>query len=157
MPTAYSYALLLHLVGVLTLFSGIAVAAAAQRAALRQRRIEPFVTLLLLARTGVLVAAPGAVLLIGAGAWLVHLSGLSLRVGWLGAAVAVFAVAAVLGAVGGQASKRARKQASALAPTVTEVPSAVRALLEDRTALVLNTASSLGMVVVLALMVLKPG
>jgi uncharacterized membrane protein len=112
--------------------------------------------LLSLARLGVVLAAPGAVLVVGAGSWLVSLEHLRLDTGWLSAALALFVVAMALGAAGGQRPKQARILATRLRDDAQPVTPELRALLADRRAHALNHASAVAMLGVLALMVFKP-
>src|SRR4051794_30280981 len=103
----HDVALFLHLVGVLTLVSGIAVAGVGQAVARRAAGAAEVATILRMARVGVLLAAPGAVIVVGAGLWLVHLDGLGLDESWLSQALGLFVVAIVLGAVGGRPPRHA--------------------------------------------------
>lgn len=153
MPPVREIALFLHLLGVLLLVSGVTVAAVGQGAARGQQQLEPLVALLRLARVGVLLVASGALLVLGAGAWLVGISDRSLSEGWLGAAVIVFLVSMALGAAGGQRAKRARILAASAGGAI---PQDVRMLLSHPVSRALNDAAVLGLLVVLALMVFKP-
>jgi len=152
----YELALFLHLLGVVVMASGITVAAAAHAVARRRTVPGEVAAVLGLARVGVLLAGPGTLLVVGAGAWLTSVLEVG-DAGWLHAAIAVLVVALVLGGLGGQTPKRARLRAEAdAAAGATDVGGELRALLDDRRAQVLNHASAVLMLVVLALMVFKP-
>ncbi|MGD9695033.1 MAG: DUF2269 family protein [Thermoleophilia bacterium] len=152
----HDLALFLHLLGVVAMLSGIVVAAVAHGAARRRSTAAEVAALLGAARTGVLLAGPGALVVVGSGAWLVDLLGIGYGAGWLSAALALLAAALVLGALGGRAPKRARLLAEQHAAARQPVSPQLRALLDDRPSRLLNHASALLMIGVLALMVFKP-
>jgi uncharacterized membrane protein len=151
----YEPALFLHLVGVVLFFAGMAVATVPLVAARRRTKAGEIALLLGLTRWGVLLVAAGTVLIVGFGLWLVALTPWTLGDRWLVWSLALFAAAAVLGALGGQRPKRARILAGEL-PSADDVPTEVRALLTDRVSDVLNGSAAAGALVVLALMIWKP-
>lgn len=152
---SYELALFLHLLGVVLFFSGTAVAAVALGAARRRARAGEIALLLRLTRWGVLLVAGGAVLLLGFGFWLVELTRWTLGDAWLGWALALFVVAAVLGAAGGRRPKRARLLAERL-PADVDAPEELRSLLRDPVSDLLNWGAAVAAFAVLALMVWKP-
>lgn len=156
--TARNLALFLHLVGVLALVAGVASAAVAHRQARRADRAADVAVLLRMARAGVLVAAPGTLLLLAAGVWLIHLERLGLHVRWLRDAIGLFVLAAVLGGTGGRRPRQARELAEAVrdSDAAARVDDRLRRLLDDRVSMLANAASSLAMLGVLWLMVTKP-
>jgi uncharacterized membrane protein len=154
--STHDVALFLHLLGVLTLVAGIATAAVAQAVARRVGAPAEVAAILRAARVGVLVAAPGVVVVVGAGAWLVHLDGLGWGTRWLVEALALLVVALVLGAVGGRRPRHARELAERLRDAGGEVTPELRALLDDRLSALANLASAVAMLGVLWLMVAKP-
>jgi uncharacterized membrane protein len=149
-------ALFLHLLGVLTLFSGVAIAAVGHRAARRSSDAGEIAAVLRLARAGVLLAAPGLIVVVGAGAWLVHLDGLGWDEPWLTKALGLLVLALVLGALGGRRLRHARELAERLRDAGEEVTPELRALLGDRLSAAANLASTVAMLGVLWLMVAKP-
>ncbi|MEX1357230.1 MAG: DUF2269 family protein [Gaiellaceae bacterium] len=152
---SYELALFLHLLGVVLFFSGTAVAAVALAAARRRVRAGEIALLLRLTRWGVLLVGGGAVLLLGFGFWLVELTRWTLGDAWLGWALALFVVAAVLGALGGRRPKRARLLAEQL-PAEVDAPEELRRLLRDPVSDLLNWGAAVAAFAVLALMVWKP-
>jgi len=152
---SYELALFLHLLGVVLFFSGTAVAAVALAAARRRVRAGEIALLLRLTRWGVLLVGGGAVLLLGFGFWLVELTRWTLGDAWLGWALALFVVAAVLGALGGRRPKRARLLAEQLSAEV-DAPEELRRLLRDPVSDLLNWGATVAAFAVLALMVWKP-
>lgn len=145
-------ALFFHLLGAFLLVAGVAVAGIAFAAARRRRRGDEIALLLGLTRAGVALVGAGAVLALAFGLWLVDLEHIGYGAGWVDAAIGLFVVMVGLGALGGQAPKRARKLA-----TAGGREDEVRRLLDDRVALALNYLSLLLALVILALMVFKPG
>src|SRR5579859_7140991 len=77
--------------------------------------------------------------------------------GWVDAALGLLFAAILLGALGGQRPKRARKLAVRLAADRAPVTAELRALLDDRATLAVNYLSALLVLAVIALMVFKPG
>ena len=148
--------LFFHLIGVLLFVAGIVVAGLAFEAARRRESVEEIALLLGLTRAGVGLVAFGGMLLFVCGLWLVELADIGFGTGWIGAAIALFVVALVLGGLGGQAPKRARKLATLLAKEAEPANAELRALLDDPLSRLANYASSALIVVVLALMVFKP-
>lgn len=151
--TEREWALLFHLAGVVLLFSGLILAAAALAAARRREVAGEIAALLGLTRFGVVLVATGALLLVGTGLWLVEIwDGVySLGDGWIAASLGLLALSFVLGAIGGQKPKQARKLAEAGGGAE------LRRLLDDRRPDAFNYAAALAVIAALVLMVWKPG
>jgi uncharacterized membrane protein len=145
-------ALFLHLLGVVMLFSGMAVAAAGLGAARRRERPSEIALLLGLTRIGVVLVGAGLVLAVACGFWLLDLTEFDLGDAWVEAALGLVVLGALLGSLGGRRPKRARQLAARHAS-----PDEVRRLLDDPLSLWLNGAAAAAYVAVLALMVWKPG
>lgn len=148
--------LFLHISGALLFASGIVLAGAGFEGARRQARPEEIALLLGLSRLGVLLVMPGALLLLGCGLWLVHLEHFGFDAGWIQAALGLFIIALLLGAIGGRRPKRARKLAADLAQRGEVASAELRALLDDPASRAVNYASGSLVVAILALMVFKP-
>lgn len=148
--------LLFHLIGVLIFVAGIAVAAVAFEAARKRESAAEIALLLGLTRAGVTLVGLGAMLLFVCGLWLVELAEIGFGAGWISAAIALFVLAMILGGIGGQAPKGARRLATQLAGEGELASPELRALLEDPVSRVANYASSALIVAVLVLMVFKP-
>jgi uncharacterized membrane protein len=149
-------ALYLHLLGVLGLVAGVVTAGLAQVLARRATSAAEIAAILRLARAGVLVAAPGVVTVVGAGAWLVHLDGLGWDTSWLVEALGLFALALVLGAAGGRRPRRARELAERLRDDDAQPTPELRDLLGDRWSALANVLSAVALLGVLWLMVAQP-
>jgi uncharacterized membrane protein len=156
MFTAFNVALFGHVLGVLLLFSGVAIAGVPFEAARRRTDPAEIAIILAIARQGPPIAGAGILLLLACGFWLVHLGRLSLGTGWVAASLALFVTASVLGAVGGRRPKAARLHAAQLAAARAPIDARLRDLLSDRVSLAMNYASGVTLVGVLALMVFKP-
>lgn len=151
--TEREWALLFHLAGVVLLFSGMILAAAALAAARRREVAGEIAALLGLTRFGVALVAAGALLLVGTGLWLVEIwDGVySLGDGWIAASLGLLALSFILGAIGGQKPKQARKLAEGGGGAE------LRGLLDDPRADAFSYAAALAVIAALVLMVWKPG
>lgn len=152
----FQIALFLHLIGVLLFVSGIVVAGVAFEAARRREPPAEVALLLGLTRVGVLLVVAGVLLVLGGGIWLVDLEGLGYGTGWITWALVLFALSVILGGVGGQRPKQARRLAARLAQEGEAASSELRALLDDRVSLAANYLSAALVLAILALMVFKP-
>jgi uncharacterized membrane protein len=157
MWSAENAALFFHLLGAFALIAGSSVAAVAFEAGRRRETPAEIALLLGLSRIGVALVALGTLLVVAFGLWLVDAGDWSYGAGWIDAAIALLVAAVVLGAVGGQTPKRARKLASRLASEGAPASAELRALLDDRTARAINYLSGLLLLAILVLMVFKPG
>ncbi|HEX6762795.1 MAG TPA: DUF2269 family protein [Gaiellaceae bacterium] len=150
-------ALFFHLLGAFAFVAGTIVAGVVFETARRRATPAEIALLLGLSRIGVLLVALGTLLVLGFGLWLVHLGDWGYGAGWVDAALGLLAAVAVLGTVGGQRPKQARKLAAALAAAGEPVSPELRALLDDRATLAANYLSALLLLAIIALMVFKPG
>jgi uncharacterized membrane protein len=155
--TEHDWAVLLHLAGVVLMFSGASLAAAAHAAARRRQRPGEIAALLGLTRTGVVLVATGAIVIVATGLWLIEISEgiFSLGDGWIAGTLGLLVLAFILGALGGQRLKRARVLAEGRqdgAPIDD-----IRALVDDTLSLALSYAAALAIVAGLVIMVWRPG
>ena len=154
--TSYEIGLVVHLLGVLLLFGGALVAGVIFEAARRRSRPSEVALLLGATRIGALLVAVGALLTLGGGLWLAEEVD-QLGEAWLQLSLVLFVLALVLGALGGQRPKQARRLARRLAENGDAMSSELRRLLDDRLSLVANYVSSALVLVILVLMVWQPG
>ncbi len=150
-------ALFFHLLGAFSLVAGTIVAGVTYETARRRSTPAEVSLLLVLSRIGVLLVAVGTVLVLGFGLWLVHLGAWGYGSGWVDAAIGLLAAMVVLGALGGQRPKRARRLANGLAAEREPISPELRALLDDHVTLATNYLSALMLLAIIALMVFKPG
>ena len=150
-------ALFFHLLGAFAFVAGTIVAGVAFETARRRTTPAEIALLLGLSRIGVLLVAAGTLLVLGFGLWLIHLGNWGYGAGWVDAALGLLAATVVLGTIGGQRPKRARKLAAQRATEGAPVSDELRALLDDRATLAVNYLSALMLLAIIALMVFKPG
>jgi len=148
--------LFLHLLGALLFVAGITLAGVAFETARRRERPAEVALLLGLTRYGVILVISGGLLLLVCGLWLVHLEGVGYGAPWVDAAIALFVLALLLGALGGQRPKQARKLASRAADEDGQPDVEFRALLDDPLSRGANYASAALVLAILGLMVFKP-
>ena len=151
------WALFFHLTGAFLFVGGAIVAAVAFEAARRRSAPGEIVLLLGLTRVGVALVGAGALFVLPFGLWLVHLEHIGYGTAWVDAALALFVVSGVVGAIAGQGPKRARGLAGELARAGHEETPELRTLLDDRPGRWLNYLSGLLVVAIVVLMVFKPG
>lgn len=152
----YELALFLHLVGAISFFAGIAVAAVAELAAARRERPSEVAAVLGTARWGVVLVAAGLVLAVAAGFWLLEETGYGFD-GWVQAALALVVVSFVAGGIGGQGPKRARVLAQRLAAEGDRPSPELTAALRSPRHAAFNWLATAAAVGILVLMVWKPG
>jgi uncharacterized membrane protein len=157
LAAAEDWTLFFHLIGAFLFAGGALVAAVAFEVARRRELPAEIATLLGLARIGARLVAGGAVVVLPFGLWLTDLGDFGYGAGWIDAALGLFGLTVVLGAAGGQTPKRARRLAVQLARDGSDATPQLRALLDDRVALVLNYLSGAAVVAIVALMAFKPG
>jgi uncharacterized membrane protein len=155
--SAEDWALFFHLLGAFLFVGGAIVAGVAFEAARRRRRPAEIALVLGLTRVGVALVAAGGSIVLLFGLWLVHLGRFRYGAGWVDAALALFVLVVVLGAIGGQRPKRARLLAAELAARDEHESEELRSLLDDRLARTLNYATVVLLLAIVALMVFKPG
>ena len=147
--------LFFHLVGALLFVAGIVVAGVAFEAARRRDTPAEIALLLGIARAGVPLVLAGGLLLPAFGLWLVQLGKFGYGSTWVDASIALYAVALILGALGGRRPKQARQLATQLAADAVPLSDELRALLDDPAARTVNYGSLAVVLVILALMVFK--
>ncbi len=150
-------ALFFHLLGAFALVAGTIVAGVAFESARRHETPAEIALLLGLSRFGVALVGIGVLVVLGFGLWLVHLGDWGYDAGWVDAALGLLVAVIVLGAIGGQRPKQARKLASALARDGAPASEELRALLDDRIGRSVNYLAALLLLAIIALMVFKPG
>ena len=156
--SGHDLALLVHLVGVVFLFSGMSIAGVLHTAARGQERPSQVALLLGLSRVGVLFVAAGGVFVLAGGFWLIGESDgfYSLGDGWILAGLVLLLVAFVLGWLGGQQPKRTRLLAEQLARDVDAPNVELRELLDDPRSSTLNYAAAGAIFLAFVLMIWKP-
>lgn len=150
-------ALFLHLVGALLFVAGMVLAGATFESARGRERPAEIAPLLGLARWGAVLVAGGGLLLLACGLWLVGLEDdVDFGTSWVGAALTLFVLVVVLGALGGRRPRHARELAERLAGEGRESNAELRALLDDPLSRAANYAAAALVLAILALMAFKP-
>jgi uncharacterized membrane protein len=149
--------LFLHLVSAFLLVGGATIAGVAQVSALRRERPSEIALLLRLARPGALLTIVGALGTIVFGAALVADADIGFGTAWVSAALGLWVVMMLLGGLGGRSARRARELAERLAAEGDRPSDELRSLISHRPSLLLSYASGALVVVILVLMVWKPG
>jgi uncharacterized membrane protein len=155
--TATQWLLGFHLVGAFVFVSGAVAVGLLHAAAVRRERPSEVAFLLGLTRVAVAAVGGGAIAALAFGAALVHRSGFSWGDAWVSASLALWLAAAVLGGIGGRSARHARYLAERLAADGDQPSDELRRALTKPAAQVLNYASFLAALAILALMVWKPG
>jgi uncharacterized membrane protein len=153
----YDWALFLHVTGAFLLLGGAVVAGVFYVAALRRERPSEIAALLRLTRWGVVSVSIGVLMTLVFGLWLVHIAGYGYGETWIVLALVLWLVANALGGIGGRRDKETRLLAERLAAEGDAAAPELHARLRDPVALALSWGSGLLFVVVLALMIWKPG
>ena len=155
--TKYEWLLFLHMTGAFLFLGAAVVAVVLNVAALRRNRPSEIALLLRLIAQTTVGFIVGLLLLLVFGLWLVHDAGYGYGDGWIVAALVLFVLSNVFGAVGGERAKPARKLAERLAAEGDQPSAELKARLRDPIALLLDYGAALLGFAVLVLMIWKPG
>jgi uncharacterized membrane protein len=153
----YDLALCLHLLGAFSLVSGTVVAGVGFEMARRRTSCAEIALLLGLARIGAVLVVTGTLFAAGFGLWLVDLGHWGYGTPWVDAAIGLLTLVVVIGSIGGQRPKQARKLATSLATEGFSPSAELRSLLDDRIAIALNYLAAVALLAIIVLMVVKPG
>ena len=155
--TKYDWLLFLHMTGAFLFLGAAVVAVVLNVAALRRNRPSEIALLLRLIAQTTVGFIVGLLLLLVFGLWLVHEAGYGYGDGWIVAALVLFVLSNVLGAVGGARAKPARDLAERLAAEGDQPSAELTARLRAPIALALDYGAALLGFAVLVLMIWKPG
>ena len=153
----YDLALCLHLLGAFSLVSGTVLAGVGFEMARRRTSCAEIALLLGLARIGAVLVVAGTLFAASFGLWLVEIGHWGYGTPWVGAAIGLLTLVVVIGSIGGQRPKQARKLATSLATEGFSPSAELRSLLEDRLAIALNYLAAVALLAIIVLMVVKPG
>jgi len=153
----YDLALCLHLLGAFSLVSGTVVAGVGFEMARRRTNCAEIALLLGLARIGAVLVVTGTLFAAGFGLWLVDLGNWGYATPWVDAAIGLLTLVVVIGSIGGQRPKQARKLAANHAAEDLPPSAELRSLLDDRSAIALNYLAAIALLAIIVLMVVKPG
>jgi uncharacterized membrane protein len=153
----YEWALFLHVTGAFLLLGGAVIAGVFNIAAIRRERPSEIAALLRLTRWGVVAVSIGVLMTLAFGIWLVDIVGYGYGETWIVLAFVLWLLANALGGIGGKRDKETRLLAERLAAEGDSPAPELRMRLRDPVTLGLSWGSGLLFVVVLALMIWKPG
>ena len=149
--------LALHVSGAFLLLGGGVLAAAFNVSAQRSERPSEISLFLGLTRIAVVAIAFGALMTLVIGFWLVSDQNYSFSEAWLVFSLILWIGAVWAGQVGGTRDRQTRLLAEELAAGENVATPELRARLRDTRTLALSYGSGFALVVVLALMIWKPG
>jgi uncharacterized membrane protein len=154
----YHWLLLFHMAGAFMVVGGAAFAGIFNVAALRRERPSEIVVLFRLTRLAVVSVLVGMTLALAFGLWLVaDLDLVKWTDAWVITAIVLWFVANALGSNGGRRDRHARELAERLAAEGDEPSSELRAMMRDPITLAMSWGSGLVVIVILILMIWKPG
>ena len=153
----YHWLLFVHVTGAFLVLGGAVMGGVFNVFALGRDRPSEVAQLFRLTRYAVSAVSLGMLLTIAIGLWLVHEVGYGWGDSWIVASLALWVAASALGGIGGRRERETRELAERLA-TEGDVPSPeLRARLHDPVTLALSYGSGIVVIVILALMIWKPG
>jgi len=153
----YHWLVFLHVTGAFMVLGGAVMAGIFNLAALRRERPSEVVLLFRLTRFAVTSISIGMVLTLAFGLWLVSDADYSWGEAWIILALVLWVAANALGGIGGKRDTRTRELAERLAADGDAPSPELRARLRDPISLALSWGSGVVVVVILALMIWKPG
>jgi uncharacterized membrane protein len=154
----YHWLLVFHMTGAFMIVSGATLAAIFNVAALRRERPSEIVVLFRLTRFAVASISVGMVVALAFGLWLVaDLELVKWSNAWVIAALILWVVSNALGGIGGRRDKAARELAEQLSAQGDQPSPELRARLRDPVSLAFSWGSGFVVIVILVLMIWKPG
>jgi uncharacterized membrane protein len=154
---ATQWLLAAHISGAFLLLGGGVAAGVLNTLAWRAERPSEIAALLRLIRVTVPLIGLGALLTLVFGLWLVHHDGFSYGDFWVWAAIVLWVIGNALGGRGGRHQAKAREEAERCAAEGDVTTDRLRELLRDPVGNGLSWASGLAILLVLVLMIWKPG
>jgi uncharacterized membrane protein len=155
--TRYDWLLFLHVTGAFLVIGGAVFAGVFNAAALRRERPSEIAILFRFARIAVAAIGAGMFLTLGFGLWLVHDAGYGWSETWIILALVLWVASNAMGGAGGRGERRVRELAERLAASGDAPSPELTAQLRDPTRLALTWGSGVLVVLILVLMIWKPG
>ncbi len=158
MIVAYEWMLALHVTGAFLFLGGGVLAAIVSVIARGQTKPSEIAALLRIARIAVPLVGVGAILTLTLGFALVgHGHEFRLSAPWVLLAIILWIAAMALGGIGGKADRETRQLAERLASEGDQPSAELSARLRNPKNLILSRGSGVLVIIILALMVWKPG
>jgi uncharacterized membrane protein len=156
--STYDWLLMIHVTGAFLFLGGGAAAGILNiRAWHSERPSEIALLMRLIQRVAVPAIGVGSITTLVLGLWLVHHAGYSYGTFWVWAAIVLWVIAGALGGRGGRYQAKAGQEAARLAANGDTATPELRALVRDPVGNVLSYTSGLALVLILILMIWKPG
>ena len=156
--STYDWLLSIHVTGAFLFLGGGAAAGILNlRAWYAERPSEVALLLKLVSRVAVPAIGLGSITSLLLGLWLVHHQGYSYGTFWVWAAIVLWAVAGALGGRSGRSQGKAGAEAARLAANGDTMTPELKALVRDPVGNALAYGSGLVLVLILILMIWKPG
>jgi uncharacterized membrane protein len=155
--TTLQWLLALHVTGAFLFLGGVFFSGIFSVLAYRAKRPSEVALYLGLVRYAVAGFIAGTVLTLGLGLWLVHNRGFSYGSFWVIASIVLLVAASVVGKRGGEREGKTRLRAIDLAKAGDAMTPELTARLRDRLTIALSWSAGLAGLVILALMIWKPG
>src|SRR5215212_2861225 len=153
----YHWLLFLHVTGAFMVLGGAVMAGIFNVTAMRQERPSEVVLLFRLTRFAVTSISIGMVVTLAFGLWLVSDADYGWGEAWIVLALVLWVAANALGGIGGKRDTRTRELAERLAAEGDAPSPELRLRVRDPISLVLSWGSGAVVVVILVLMIWKPG
>jgi uncharacterized membrane protein len=157
MVSRYDWLLALHVTGAFMVLGGVAMAGIFNVTAIRRERPSEVALLFRLTQVAAGLITTGLLVTLAIGLWLVSDANYGYGEAWVVLALILWFVANALGGVGGRREKATRQLAERLAAEDDAPSDELRARLRDPVSLALSWGSGLVVVVILVLMIWKPG
>lgn len=156
--STYEWLMMIHVTGAfLYLGGGVAAGVLNLRAWHAERPSEVLLLYRLISRVALPAIGIGAVTTLVIGLWLVHHAGYSYGTFWVWAAIVLWVAAGALGSRGGRYQERTSTEARRLVDSGDAMTPELRALVRDPLGNALSYSSGVLLVLILVLMVWKPG
>jgi uncharacterized membrane protein len=153
----YHWLVFLHVTGAFMVLGGAVMAGIFNVAAWRRERPSEVVLLFRLTRFAVTSISIGMALTLAFGLWLVSDADYGWGEAWIIVALVLWVAANALGGIGGKRDTRARELAERLVAEGDAPSAELRARVRDPISLALSWGSGVLVVVILVLMIWKPG
>jgi uncharacterized membrane protein len=155
--STYQWLLALHVTSAFLLLGGATIGGIFSLLAWKRERPSEVVLLMRLTQIAVVAIMLGVAGTLVFGLWLVHETGYGWGDGWIVAALLLWLAGSALGGIGGNREKETRQLGERLAAEGDAPSSELSARLRDPVTNLLSWGSGVAMLLVLVLMIWKPG
>lgn len=153
----YDWLLFLHVAGAFMVLGGAVMAVIFNVTALRRERPSEIALLYKLTQTAAALVSTGMLVTLAIGLWLVHEAHYGYGETWVVLALVLWVVSGALGGIGGGREKQTRLLAERLSGEGDALTGELRGRLRDPVTLGLSYGSGVLVLVILILMIWKPG